>query len=162
MSTGTAEISHAGCFATTPRKEDATCITSRILPVYLENGFARSSGIFPRVGFRKSLISLGLRLIPGTELGRGTPAGILPDIRKSLPSPLDAGHKSKPTNLMNNLEIKGDWNILKGKLKQKWADLTDDDLEYADGKKDEMIGRIQKKTGATREDIEAELRDSDR
>jgi uncharacterized protein YjbJ (UPF0337 family) len=55
---------------------------------------------------------------------------------------------------MNKLEIKGDWNITKGKLKQKWAKLTDDDLQYADGKHDELVGRIQKRTGETREMVE--------
>ena len=58
---------------------------------------------------------------------------------------------------MNTLEIKGDWNITKGKLKQKWAKLTDDDLQYMDGKQDELIGRIQKATGETREAVEKEL-----
>ena len=55
---------------------------------------------------------------------------------------------------MNTLEIKGDWNITKGKLKEKWAKLTDDDLRYADGKQDELIGRVQKRTGETREVVE--------
>ena len=47
---------------------------------------------------------------------------------------------------MSKFEIKGDWNIIKGKLKQKWAKLTDDDLTYLDGKNDELVGRIQKRT----------------
>jgi uncharacterized protein YjbJ (UPF0337 family) len=55
---------------------------------------------------------------------------------------------------MNKIQIKGDWNIAKGKLKQKWAKLTDDDLRYADGKTDELVGRIQKRTGETQEAIE--------
>ena len=55
---------------------------------------------------------------------------------------------------MNKLEIKGDWNITKGKLKQKWAKLTDDDLQYVAGKNDELLGRIQKRTGETRVAIE--------
>lgn len=55
---------------------------------------------------------------------------------------------------MNTLEMKGNWNIAKGKLKQKWAKLTDDDLEYIEGKEDELFGRIQKRTGQTREQIE--------
>jgi uncharacterized protein YjbJ (UPF0337 family) len=55
---------------------------------------------------------------------------------------------------MNTLEIKGDWNIAKGKLKQKWAALTDDDLQYADGQQDELIGQIQKRTGETRVAVE--------
>lgn len=62
---------------------------------------------------------------------------------------------------MNTLEIKGDWNVAKGKLKQKWATLTDDDLTFVSGKEDELIGRIQKRTGQTREAIEKELKDSD-
>jgi len=60
---------------------------------------------------------------------------------------------------MNTLQIKGNWNVAKGKLKQKWAKLTDDDLQYVDGKEDELIGRIQKRTGATREAVEKALRD---
>jgi len=55
---------------------------------------------------------------------------------------------------MNTQEIKGDWSIAKGKLKQKWAQLTDDDLQYAEGKLDELFGRIQKRTGETREAVE--------
>ena len=55
---------------------------------------------------------------------------------------------------MTSLEIKGDWNIAKGKLKEKWATLTDDDLHYAEGKKDELIGRIQKRTSETRDSVE--------
>ena len=54
---------------------------------------------------------------------------------------------------MNTLEIKGDWNITKGKLKQKWAKLTDDDLQFVEGKQEELLGRIQKRTGETREAI---------
>ncbi len=65
----------------------------------------------------------------------------------------------KPTRIMNKQTIKGDWNILKGKLKQKWGDLTDDDLDYVEGQEDELIGRIQKKTGETRENVERAFRD---
>ena len=61
---------------------------------------------------------------------------------------------------MTTLEIKGDWNIAKGKLKQKWAKLTDDDLQYAEGKTEELVGRIQKRTGETREAVEKALRES--
>jgi uncharacterized protein YjbJ (UPF0337 family) len=60
---------------------------------------------------------------------------------------------------MNTLEIKGDWNITKGKLKQKWAKLTDDDLRYVDGKQDELLGRIQKRTGETREAVEKAVKE---
>ena len=54
---------------------------------------------------------------------------------------------------MNKMQIKGNWNIIKGKLKQEYADLTDDDLTYVVVKEDELLGRIQKKTGDTREEI---------
>lgn len=62
---------------------------------------------------------------------------------------------------MTTLEIKGDWNIIKGKLKQKWATLTDDDLQYAEGKLEEVYGRIQKRTGETRAAIEKAFKDCD-
>ena len=55
---------------------------------------------------------------------------------------------------MNKLETKGNWNIAKGKLKQKWAKLTDDDLQFVEGKQDELIGRIQKRTGEERAAVE--------
>lgn len=50
-------------------------------------------------------------------------------------------------------KIKGNWNIIKGNLKQQWGNLTDDDLKYEEGREDEMLGRIQKKTGETKERI---------
>jgi uncharacterized protein YjbJ (UPF0337 family) len=58
---------------------------------------------------------------------------------------------------MNKLEMKGDWNIKKAQLKQKWASLTDDDLMYSRGQEDELIGRIQKRTGLAREAVEKAL-----
>jgi uncharacterized protein YjbJ (UPF0337 family) len=61
---------------------------------------------------------------------------------------------------MNTLEIKGDWNITKGKLKQKWASLTDDDLRFAEGKVEEVFGRIQKRTGETREAVEKAVKEA--
>jgi uncharacterized protein YjbJ (UPF0337 family) len=60
---------------------------------------------------------------------------------------------------MTTLEIKGDWNITKGKLKQKRARLTDDDHQYAEGRQDELIGRIQKRTGETRAAVEKALKE---
>jgi uncharacterized protein YjbJ (UPF0337 family) len=60
---------------------------------------------------------------------------------------------------MDKLEIKGDWNITKGKLKQKWAKLTDDDLQYVKGKHEELFGRIQKRTGETREAVEKAIKE---
>jgi uncharacterized protein YjbJ (UPF0337 family) len=61
---------------------------------------------------------------------------------------------------MTTLKIKGDWNIVKGTLKQKWANLTDDDLKFLEGKEDELLGRIQKRTGETREAVEKAIEKS--
>lgn len=58
---------------------------------------------------------------------------------------------------MNTLRIKGNWNVAKGKLKQRWAELTDDDLEFVEGQEDELIGRIQRRTGETRDAVERAL-----
>jgi uncharacterized protein YjbJ (UPF0337 family) len=69
-------------------------------------------------------------------------------------------NKKTKRTIMTTLEIKGDWNITKGKLKQKWAKLTDSDLQYAGGKQDELIGRIQKSTGETREAVEKAIKES--
>ena len=58
---------------------------------------------------------------------------------------------------MTKLEIKGSWNEVKGKLKQKYAHLTDDDLLFVEGKDDEMLGRLQKALRRTKEEIRAEI-----
>ena len=52
-----------------------------------------------------------------------------------------------------DLKFKGNWNEVKGKVKQKYADLTDDDLLYEEGKEDELLGRLQKKTGKTKQEL---------
>jgi uncharacterized protein YjbJ (UPF0337 family) len=54
---------------------------------------------------------------------------------------------------MNKLQFKGSWNEVKGKLKQKYAQLTDNDLAYAEGKDDELIGKLQKKLGKSAEEV---------
>ncbi len=60
---------------------------------------------------------------------------------------------------MNTTEIKGNWNELKGKLKQKYSDLTDDDFMYAEGQEDEMYGKLQQKLGKTKEEFNQLLSD---
>ncbi len=55
---------------------------------------------------------------------------------------------------MNTTEIKGNWNELKGKLKQKFATLTDDDLLFEEGKQDELYGKLQIKLGKTKEEFD--------
>lgn len=54
---------------------------------------------------------------------------------------------------MNTTELKGDWEVQKGKLKQKFAKLTDNDLLFVEGKKDEMLGKLQVKLGKTKEEL---------
>lgn len=54
---------------------------------------------------------------------------------------------------MNKTELKGKWGEMKGKLKQKFGILTDNDLMYEEGKEDEMLGRIQKKIGKSKDEL---------
>lgn len=60
---------------------------------------------------------------------------------------------------MNTTELKGNWEEQKGKLKQKFASLTDDDLLFAEGKKEEMLGKIQVKLGKSKEELHKILSD---
>ncbi|HXA13832.1 MAG TPA: CsbD family protein [Opitutaceae bacterium] len=55
---------------------------------------------------------------------------------------------------MNTQTLRGNWHIVRGKLKQKYASLTDNDLHYVEGREEELIGRIQKLTGASRDEID--------
>jgi uncharacterized protein YjbJ (UPF0337 family) len=55
------------------------------------------------------------------------------------------------------LQMKGSWNEVKGKLKQKYGQLTDDDLMFAEGKEDELLGRLQKRLGRTKDELRAEI-----
>lgn len=72
----------------------------------------------------------------------------------------DKQEKMKDTLTSSNesLAWKGNWNEVKGKLKQRFADLTDDDLLYEEGREDELYGRLQQRLGKTREEIEDILR----
>jgi len=54
---------------------------------------------------------------------------------------------------MNTTEVKGNWNTQKGKLKQQFAELTDNDLMFEEGKKEEMFGKLQTKLGKTKEEM---------
>jgi uncharacterized protein YjbJ (UPF0337 family) len=58
---------------------------------------------------------------------------------------------------MTKLEFKGGWNEVKGKLKQKYGQLTDDDLSFADGKDEELLGRLQTRLGKTKEALREEI-----
>lgn len=58
---------------------------------------------------------------------------------------------------MNSDRIEGKWRVLKGKIKQRWSKLTDDDLDQIDGKREELIGRIQERYGLARERVERDI-----
>ncbi|HEY9746790.1 MAG TPA: CsbD family protein [Oculatellaceae cyanobacterium] len=55
--------------------------------------------------------------------------------------------------MFTTTELKGNWHILKGQLKQKFGELTDDDLMYVDGQEEELYGRIERRIGKTREEV---------
>ena len=58
---------------------------------------------------------------------------------------------------MNKLNFRGSWNEVKGKLKQKYGNLTDDDLTFAEGKEEELLGRVQQRTGRAKEQLRKEI-----
>ena len=60
---------------------------------------------------------------------------------------------------MTKLEMKGTWNETKGKLKQQYANLTDDDLLFEEGKEDELLGRLEKKIGKTKQQLRDAISD---
>jgi uncharacterized protein YjbJ (UPF0337 family) len=67
--------------------------------------------------------------------------------------------QNKKNKMKNLTEIKGSWNETKGKLKQKFALLTDSDLLLVEGKQDEMLGRLQTKLGKTKAEIQKVISD---
>jgi uncharacterized protein YjbJ (UPF0337 family) len=74
---------------------------------------------------------------PGTPLAEGTNAAPSRVVETTWPT----------ETFMSMLTVKGNWNIARGKLKQKLAQLANDDLQFIDGKEDELVGRIQKRAG---------------
>jgi len=60
---------------------------------------------------------------------------------------------------MNEYRIKGNWNELKGKAKEKWGELTDDELDQIDGNTDQLVGAIQKRYGRSIEEAKREVKD---
>jgi uncharacterized protein YjbJ (UPF0337 family) len=69
----------------------------------------------------------------------------------------DLGSACEISITMTKLQFKGGWNEVKGKLKQKYAQLTDDDLTFAEGKDDELMGRLQQKLGKSKENLRKEI-----
>jgi len=58
---------------------------------------------------------------------------------------------------MTELEMKGKWNQVKGKFKEKYGDVTDDDVTFSEGKWDQMLGNLQEKTGKSKEELQKEI-----
>lgn len=58
---------------------------------------------------------------------------------------------------MDDLRIKGRWNEVRGKLKQEYGDLTDEDLTYTEGKEEELLGRLQRKTGKSKDELRSQI-----
>jgi uncharacterized protein YjbJ (UPF0337 family) len=124
--------------------------------------------------FSHELVSTGYPLIPSRSGIRDTGYGIrdtgygirdtglfcdlVADLKKMV-SYLHKLNERVYLTMTDTLKLKGNWNETKGKLKQRFADLTDDDLAYLEGKTDEMVGYLQKKTGETRDNIAAKVRD---
>ena len=71
----------------------------------------------------------------------------------------DRGSACDLSITMTKLQLKGSWNEAKGKLKQNYAQLTDDDLAFAEGKDDELLGRLQQRLGKSKEDLRREIED---
>jgi len=63
---------------------------------------------------------------------------------------------------MNWDRIEGQWKQLKGAVKQKWGKLTDDDVSFINGKRDELVGRIQERYGVARDDADRQVKDWER
>ena len=75
------------------------------------------------------------------------------DMEKTIKSWMSKLEKSGTTGAGSTLVMHGSWDDVKGQLKQNYAELTEDDLTYAEGKEDELFGRLQVKLGKTKEDI---------
>lgn len=65
--------------------------------------------------------------------------------------------ESLKLNIMNKEQLEGKWKQVKGEFKQKYGNVTDDDTTFAEGKFDEMLGRLQEKTGKRKEEIRKEI-----
>jgi uncharacterized protein YjbJ (UPF0337 family) len=106
--------------------------------------------------------------VTGRPAGGRVPMGMLPTYSKPFQDSGPGHFRPKPGNYicpiarqripcMDKLRFKGSWNEVKGKLKQKYADLTDDDLTYIEGKDDELLGRLQTRLGRSRDEIRREI-----
>jgi uncharacterized protein YjbJ (UPF0337 family) len=75
------------------------------------------------------------------------------DMERTMKNWMSKLEKSGTTGAGSSLVMHGSWDDVKGQLKQNYAELTEEDLTYAEGKEDELFGRLQVKLGKTKEDI---------
>lgn len=75
------------------------------------------------------------------------------DIQETVKSFMDKLENRGVTDAGSSLVMRGSWDDVKGQLKKNYADLTDDDLTYVEGQEDELLGRLQRKLGKTKNDI---------
>jgi len=75
------------------------------------------------------------------------------DVERTVKGWMDSLENSGATDPGSSLVMRGSWDDVKGQLKQNYAELTDEDLTYADGKEDELFGRLQRKLGKTKDEI---------
>jgi uncharacterized protein YjbJ (UPF0337 family) len=70
-----------------------------------------------------------------------------------------AGPSNAKEKVMNKDTVEGNWKQLKGKLKEQWGKLTDDDFDVIAGKRDQLLGRIQERHGISRDEAEKQVKD---
>ncbi|WP_347159801.1 CsbD family protein [Pontibacter chitinilyticus] len=75
------------------------------------------------------------------------------DMERTVKKWMDSLESSGTTDAGSSLVMRGSWDDVKGQLKKNYADLTDDDLTYAEGQEDELFGRLQRRLGKTKDEI---------
>ena len=103
-------------------------------------------------------IAAGVLLAPDNgRMTRGTVRRSLykigDDLERTIKNWMDSLENRNVTGAGSSLIMRGSWDDVKGQLKQNYADLTEDDLMYVEGKEDELLGRLQRKLGKTKDDI---------
>ena len=108
--------------------------------------------------FRPTMFALARNSVPSFLSLNEFRAGIVACVHRYISrEATDSGSACEISITMTKLQFKGGWNEVKGKLKQKYAQLTDDDLTFAEGKDEELLGRLQQKLGKSKEDLRKEI-----
>jgi uncharacterized protein YjbJ (UPF0337 family) len=98
------------------------------------------------------------RLLPFHSCDEAVGIAVGPSVHPLAPQEAtDSGAMLELFVSMNKLQFKGGWNEVKGKLKQKYGQLTDNDLTFAEGKDEELLGRLQTRLGKSKEELRKEI-----